>query len=203
MLAVIFSMSMFALVGAITPGPVNMLATSYGARFGFWRALPHVLGASLGYALLLLVLGAGADQVIARIGWLQSGIQWAGALFLLYLALRIILAPVGGPVAEGDCNGQPGIWQGALCQWLNPKAWLFGLSGIGLFVSSAGALPSGLYVFSTVSFLVCCFSVGCWAAMGQVISRHLHNALRQRCFNVLMGSVLVLTVALAGIKASL
>lgn len=36
------SMALFALAGAISPGPVHVIASSQGARHGFWRALPHV-----------------------------------------------------------------------------------------------------------------------------------------------------------------
>ena len=45
MITVLLSMSIFALIGAITPGPVNIIATSSGATFGFVRTLPHIPGA--------------------------------------------------------------------------------------------------------------------------------------------------------------
>ena len=52
----------FAWVTCITPGPNNVLLTASGARFGFRRTLPHVIGisAGMGVMLLLVSLGLGA-----------------------------------------------------------------------------------------------------------------------------------------------
>jgi len=47
----LMSIVLFALAGAISPGPVNLLATAVGSQAGFVRALPHVSGASLSYVL--------------------------------------------------------------------------------------------------------------------------------------------------------
>jgi threonine/homoserine/homoserine lactone efflux protein len=50
-------MFLFALAGAISPGPVNLVAASLGASAGFCRALPHVAGASLSYAAIVWLMG--------------------------------------------------------------------------------------------------------------------------------------------------
>jgi threonine/homoserine/homoserine lactone efflux protein len=58
-------MSLFVLIGAITPGPVNIIATSSGVRFGFTRTLPHVLGAMISYTLDCCVGRRGIASAIA------------------------------------------------------------------------------------------------------------------------------------------
>ncbi len=47
----------FAWVTCITPGPNNILLTASGARFGFRRTVPHVLGISAGMGLMLMLVG--------------------------------------------------------------------------------------------------------------------------------------------------
>ncbi|KAB0543471.1 LysE family translocator, partial [Pseudomonas palleroniana] len=48
-MSLILSMAAFALVASITPGPVNIVALSSGARYGFRATLRHVGGATLGF----------------------------------------------------------------------------------------------------------------------------------------------------------
>lgn len=59
----LMSIVLFALAGAISPGPVNLLATAVGSQAGFVRALPHVSGASLSYVLIVWLSGVGLQQL--------------------------------------------------------------------------------------------------------------------------------------------
>lgn len=52
-------MVMFALIASITPGPVNLIATASAANFGYQRTLPHILGATIGFCLILILMGLG------------------------------------------------------------------------------------------------------------------------------------------------
>ena len=127
------AMVAFAVAGAVSPGPVNVLATAVGARAGFVRALPHVTGASVCYVLIVWLSGAGLQQLWRGWPWLGGALPYAGAGYLLYLAARIALAPVR---AEDDdsAEAQSGLWRGALCQGLNPKAWWVAMSGVSVLV---------------------------------------------------------------------
>ena len=49
------SMAAFALAASISPGPVNIVALSSGAQYGFRPSLRHVSGATLGFTLLLVL----------------------------------------------------------------------------------------------------------------------------------------------------
>jgi len=53
------SMAAFALASSITPGPVNLVALNCGARFGLRASGRHIAGATLGFTLLLLLIGLG------------------------------------------------------------------------------------------------------------------------------------------------
>ena len=193
MWSIVFSMSLFVLTGAITPGPVNLMAIQVGARRGAWGAVPYVAGASMSYALIVWLVGAGVMTWLA--GADQQGMRWmqgAGVVYMLYLAWRIASAPVA-PLTEQQ--GRDPWWAGAMMQTLNPKAWLFAMSGISLFVlvSREGwRLP----VFCTLSGLICFFSVFVWAIAGQSIRRYMASLRWQRGFNRVMATALVCSVGL-------
>jgi len=49
----------FAFVTSVTPGPNNMMLLASGVNFGLRRTVPHMLGVSLGHALMVLLMGFG------------------------------------------------------------------------------------------------------------------------------------------------
>ena len=193
MLTSLMSMGVFALVGAISPGPVNIIATSCGANFGFIRALPHALGATLGYTLVVFLAGAGLNQVFQLYPQLTTLLQYLGGGFLLYMSFKI--ATAGASVDELTTQKQPpNILQGALAQCLNPKAWLVSISGVSLFVVSQPEPSIYLLAFCLISFIMCFAGVASWAAIGHVIRKYLRNERHRIIFNVVMGLLLSSTV---------
>ncbi|GGB84990.1 lysine transporter LysE [Marinobacterium zhoushanense] len=193
MLSVLIPMMIFALVGAITPGPVNLVATSAGARFGSLRALPHVLGATLGYTLVVYLCGVGVNDLLKRYPVVLEGFSYAGAALLLYLAWKITTASPTTHVDEG-AQQAPRLIQGALLQILNPKAWLVAITGVSLFVSIHSEPDLYLLLFCAVSFLACFIGVGFWACAGQLIGRFLASSRAQLYFYRSMGLLLGSTV---------
>ncbi|PCH82640.1 MAG: threonine transporter RhtB [Hyphomicrobiales bacterium] len=137
MFSVIISMSIFALVGAISPGPVNFIATGTGANHGFVKALPYVFGATISYTLIVLFSGAGIGALITDKSNVAKMIQYAGAVYLLYLSYKIsmIRPRQSDGLSSEPAVIPPGLLDGALAQGLNPKAWLVAMSGVGLFVA--------------------------------------------------------------------
>ena len=131
------SMAAFALAASISPGPVNLVALGAGARHGLRPALRHVTGATLGFCLLLLLVGYGLHAVLRQWPGLTEALRWAGILFLLYMAWK--LAANDGRLGDGSAGKPPSMGYGALMQWLNPKAWLACVAGVGAFVGQAQA----------------------------------------------------------------
>ncbi|MCQ4327196.1 lysine transporter LysE [Stutzerimonas stutzeri] len=180
------SMAAFALASSITPGPVNLVALNCGARFGFRASTRHVLGATVGFTLLLLSIGLGLYALLERAPILMRGIQWGGVAFLLYMAYR--LAVDDGRLEPGQADGGPSLLDGALMQWLNPKAWLASVAGMGLFAANGDVLR--VWLFAGLYFLICYASIACWAWAGSFLSRYLQQAARVRWLNRTMALLL-------------
>ncbi|RMR26480.1 Efflux protein, LysE family [Pseudomonas syringae pv. persicae] len=186
-MSLLISMAAFALASSITPGPVNIVALSAGARYGFWPGMRHVLGATLGFTLLLLLIGFGLHETLQQWPFLTRIIQWAGVAFLLYMAFR--LATDSGRLSVGEQGSGPSMLQGAIMQWLNPKAWLASIAGMGVFVANGEALL--IWQFAAIYCVVCYLSLGCWAFAGSFLSHYLRSAAGVRVFNRIMALLLV------------
>ncbi|MCV9917042.1 LysE family transporter, partial [Burkholderia pseudomallei] len=90
-MSMLVSMAAFALASSITPGPVNIVALSAGARHGLGASLRYAAGATVGFVALFLLIGLGLHAALARWPMLTTATQWSGIAFLLYLALRLAL----------------------------------------------------------------------------------------------------------------
>lgn len=179
------SMAAFALASSITPGPVNIVALSAGAQFGFGATQRYVFGASFGFTLLLILLGMGMHQLLTQWPALTGAIQWAGVAFLLFMAYRLFLDK--GRMS-GDKAAAPSCWHGALMQWLNPKAWLASVASLGAFVGPGDSLL--LWQFAGLYFTICYVSVACWTYCGARLRGMLLQARHVRRFNRLMALLL-------------
>jgi threonine/homoserine/homoserine lactone efflux protein len=193
----LLAMGTFALAGAITPGPVNVLALAYGSTSTVGRPLAFVLGASLSYALVVLLIGLSAQYVLAGKAVWVSVAQWTGAIYLLWLAWKIASAPVSSIQATRD-DSRILYWQafgrGLSLQVLNPKAWLVALSGVGLFALPQENARVQLWLFCGISLVACMMGVGSWAALGSTLANWLDSPQRKRHFNRVLACALAITV---------
>lgn len=188
-MSLMMSMAAFALVASITPGPVNIVALSSGARFGFRASQRHVAGATLGFVLLLVLMGLGLHELLQRWPALTQGVQWAGVAFLLYMAFK--LAADNGHVQAREAAQAPSMLYGAIMQWLNPKAWLACVAGMGAFVADGEARL--VWQFAVIYLVICYVSVGCWAYAGTFLRGFLNNSAGMRLFNRAMALLLVVS----------
>jgi threonine/homoserine/homoserine lactone efflux protein len=185
-MSLIISMAAFALAASITPGPVNIVALSSGAQFGFRASLQHVAGATLGFVLLLVLMGLGLHEVLLLWPFLTRVVQLAGVAFLLFMAWKLAVDE-GRLNTEGTARA-PSMFYGAVMQWLNPKAWLACVAGMGAFAANGEA--SLIWKFAAVYLVVCYVSVGCWAYAGTFLRHYLDNPKGMRLFNRVMALLL-------------
>lgn len=181
-------MGSFALVGAITPGPVNVLALRHGSHGPRRQALLYMLGASLSYGAIVALMGLFATQMALLLPRLAGSAQWVCAAYLLWLAWKLAQAApaaampdtAGGQTSLSSAFFGPALWrpfiQGVMVQTLNPKAWLFTLSAIGVFVPPQSTLHDGpLLALCLMSLAACLVGVGCWALLGRALMAWLHT----------------------------
>jgi threonine/homoserine/homoserine lactone efflux protein len=185
-MSLMMSMAAFALVASITPGPVNIVALGSGARYGFRASQRHVAGATLGFVLLLVLMGLGLHELLQQWPWMTRVVQLAGVGFLLFMAWK--LAMDDGSLHIGESGQAPSMLYGAVMQWLNPKAWLACVAGMGAFVADGEARL--VWQFAAVYLVICYLSVGCWVYAGTFMRGYLNNPAGMRLFNRSMALLL-------------
>lgn len=188
--SLLLSMASFALVASITPGPVNVVAFGSGVQYGFGAAMRHVSGATWGFSVLLLLTGLGLREVLAQWPGLAAAVQWGGIGFLLYMAYK--LGRDDGLLGTGADSGKPPSFLfGWVMQWLNPKAWLAAVAGMGAYAASGE--PVLVWQFTVLYFCICYASIACWAYAGHHFRDHFAVPHRIRMLNRAMALVLALS----------
>lgn len=180
----------FAFVTSVTPGPNNMMLLASGVNFGFRRTVPHMLGISVGHALMVFLVGLGLAGVFKAWPPALVALKVASVTYMLWLAWKI--AQSGAP-GEGRVKPQPMTFlQAAAFQWVNPKAWAMALGAVSAYVvePSVWAYAAVAGAFALVNLP----SVSVWAGMGQAVRRWLEGPGRLRAFNWGMAGLLVLSL---------
>ncbi len=177
----------FAFVTSITPGPNNMMLLASGVNFGFARSLPHMLGISLGHALMVFLVGLGLAGVMQAWPPAMPLLKAVSVAYMLWLAWKIAQSapPTGGTSAAKPFN----FLQAAAFQWVNPKAWAMALGATSAYAGDGGVAAVAIVavVFAAVNLP----SVSVWAAAGEVLRVWLTDPVRLRAFNWSMAALLV------------
>lgn len=188
----LLAFALFAFVTSVTPGPNNTMLLASGVNFGFNRSIPHILGISCGFFVLVLAVGLGLGAVFQAYPLLYGVLRYAGAAYLLYLAWKIATS---GPVSnELNSEARPlGYWGAAAFQWVNPKAWVMAVGAISTYTPLQGYF-SNVWIIAAVFALINAPTVSLWAGFGSLLRTVLRNPRWLRVFNGSMALLLVLSL---------
>src|SRR6478736_1412503 len=126
-----------AVLLAVAPGPGMLYVLARCLAGGKREGVLSALGTFLGGMVHVFAAAAGISVVLARSAMAFATVKYAGAAYLCFLGVRMILAarrdgdemPIGSlPRARNP------FWQGITTEVLNPKTALFFLSFIPQFV---------------------------------------------------------------------
>ena len=185
---------LFAVSGAFTPGPNNLMITASGANFGYWRSLPHVMGVTFGFPLMLIAMSLGLIQVFDIWPVLHQVLRYAGAAYMIYLAFRIATST---SIDKTQSTAQPlSFLEAALFQWINPKAVIYALSTLSIFTTPEGNFFEEMLLLTTVAVAVSFSSITTWCLFGTAIGHLLQSRRALRIFNLTMAVALVASIAL-------
>ena len=179
----------FAFASSITPGPNNLMLMASGANYGLRRTVPHMLGVSLGHAFMVFMIGVVLLRVFEAYPVINTILKVAGSAYMIWLAWKIANAV---PPEAGDVTGKPFTFlQAAAFQWVNPKAWIMGITSISVYAPPSMGVVGGAAIVAVIFCAVNFPSVTLWAWMGVQLRRWLGTAHRLRVFNITMAVLLV------------
>ena len=187
---------LFALAVPLTPGPNVVLVTASGANFGFRRTIPQMLGITFGFGSMALATGLGLAGVVHAEPRLHAVLKYAGAAYLIFLGLRLLLSKGAAVTATASGNRRPHgriFRESILVEMLNPKTALFFLAFLPQFADpGAGPLAPQLLLLGgivTLTAIPCdaFVALASGAAAGALARRPLYGRLQKW----LSGSILV------------
>ena len=176
----------------ITPGPNNVLVASSGVNFGFRATVPHILGITIGYPVMLLIVGLGLAKIFMAIPLVHQVLKYISIVYLLYLALSIARsAAVGEP---RKVYKPMTFMHGAAFQWVNVKGWVAALSAVTTYTAVDSTLPLQIVALAMLAVVITLISVSSWTVFGAMLRRFLHTERRRRWFNYSMAALLVISI---------
>ncbi len=187
------ALATFAFVASITPGPNNVMLWASGLNYGLRRTIPHLAGVSIGFASLLLATAFGVGAVFQSQPWLSPALRFAGSGYLLYLAWRIATA---GRAESAETDRPLSFLEAATFQYVNPKAWVMGITAAGTFIPADTPLVGSALAMGAIFWVVNLPCISTWAVGGTVVGNLLTHDRWRRPINMTLGLLLVATVYL-------
>ncbi len=196
--SLLFAFVLFSTVMFFTPEPNNIMLLSSGLTYGFRPTLPHMAGVTVGFAFMIGAVGVGLGAVFLAYPVLQTILKYAGAAYLVYLAIVIAKsdpaksAPVeAGPERAGqDKRGPMTFWGAALFQWINAKGWVMVIGTITAYAAIA-VFPWNIAIQVTLSLILGTLSCTAWTLFGTSLRPVLRSPRAVRAFNIVMALLLL------------
>lgn len=182
-----------AIPGFFTPGPNNLMLMASSAKFGFRRTIPHGLGVTIGFALMVVLVGIGLGEVFRYLPWLEPVLKVLAAINLLYLAWTLI----GLKIKDQAAGQRPLTFlEGAGFQWINPKAWALAVSFVAMVVDLGPGRYFGIAILGIGCLVIGAGSSPTWMMFGDRLEKLLRRTGGERYLGIVMAALVVASVVL-------
>ena len=138
----------------IIPGPTILLVLSYAMTQGRRVAVASAFGVATGdlIAMTCSVIGLGAVFLASATAF--TVLKWMGALYLLYLGIKMLRSPAAGKLmlADKPADQPPArvFWDLATVTALNPKSNTFFIAFVPQFIQADAAFaPQAAILIAT------------------------------------------------------
>lgn len=141
------------------PGPNHIFIITRSIAEGRRAGIASALGVETGTIVHVAFAAAGLSALIAASATAFSAVRYAGAAYLVYMAIRAFRSR-GDMGVENDIEAKPAslgrvYLDGVLVNVLNPKVILFFLAFLPQFVDrEAGAVPLQIVVMGLVTGMI-------------------------------------------------
>lgn len=202
-LAVWFSLLTACVVISFTPGAGAINTMSNALSQGWRRSIWGIVGQQLALIVHVAIVAAGLGLVVSQSEVLFTVIRYAGAAYLVFLGLRLILTkPASAELdVDPDIDLREGHWsmirRGFWVNLLNPKAIVFFLAFIPQFIRlDEPQSPQYLTLILTVTVVDVLVMWGFFATAARPFRRLTRSATGQRTLNSIFGALFIAVAAL-------
>lgn len=143
------------------------MLTASGAKFGFRRTIPHLLGVALGVGVIAGLTGFGIGALLVARPELDFSLRIVAAAWILWMAFQLWMSTVK---PKSNLREVPfSFIQAILFQWVNPKIWAIALAASSGYSADLSPLYEALRLataFSGLNLFVCLF----WTSAGSLLA---------------------------------
>ncbi|HJR57625.1 MAG TPA: LysE family translocator [Rhizomicrobium sp.] len=188
--AAILSLTWFALINSITPGPNNILLAASGVNFGVRASYPQMAGIFTGIVAVTLACGLGLGAIFDTYPLVREVMRVLGFLYILYFAWRI---GTSGSLSSGELARPMSFATSLSIQPANLKLWMTSIAIVAVYVRPGHALADSVVVTAAFALtnLPCMFV---WAGFGAGLRDYLRVPGHIRAFNIAMAVALVASI---------
>ena len=150
------------------PGPAVVLVLSTALRRGFPSATRATAGILAGNTMYFALSATGIAAVIVASHVVFSALKWAGAAYLVWLGLGMLLAHAGGHGSAAQrpaANAERIFVRAFIVQAANPKALVFFIALLPQFINPAGSVPQQILLLGLSSVAIEFIVLSSYAAL--------------------------------------
>jgi len=191
---VIFLTAAVGLLGSPGPGIAALIAV--GRARGLVGGLPYFLGLQLGLATAAGITAGGLFSLLAAFPSALRVMTIAATVYLIYLAYKIALSPVGETAqASNGAHSSPAA--GFLLGVTNPKAYLAFASLLASYTLIKGSAQQDTFTkwFLLVTVMIVVDIV--WLYVGVFLRGLIRSPNSERVLNVTLGLTVLIAAGLA------
>lgn len=201
--AVWFSLFTASVVISFTPGAGAINTMSNAMNQGWRRSIWGIIGQQIALVVHVAIVAAGVGLLVSQSPLLFNAIRYAGAAYLVYLGIRLILTKPSAATEEApmpvDTRG--GRWsmirRGFWVNLLNPKAIVFFLAFIPQFIRlDQPPVPQYVTLIVTVIIVDVIVMWGFFAAAARPFRRLTRTVRGQRLLNTIFGILFIVVAAI-------
>jgi len=174
-------------------GPNNLLSLTNAARSGLAPAILAAAGRIVSFAVMIAIAGIGLGAVLAASETVFMAVKWLGALYLIWIGIKLIRA--GAPLL-GDEGPAPALSLRTLTLqelWVaagNPKAILVFTAFFPQFVD-AQSYALSFTILGAIFLVFELFAILVYSFIGAKLGRHIRNGRALKWFNRTSGTMMI------------
>ena len=188
----------------LSPGPSALLVISLALTRGRAAGFFATLGVLVANALYFALSASGLITLHALSAELFLAIKWAGAAYLIWLGVRMVVrsfSRVGAePALPADLSGRRAVWQGFVTQGANPNLLVYFTAILPQFVDPAHPLPGQVAILACSSFLIEFTILSVYAALSSRAGRRVSTRFRVVAERIGGGLLVAAGAGLASIR---
>ena len=131
----LLGMSFVCAIGAISPGPSLAVVLRNTISGGRTQGIMTGIGHGIGLGIYAFIAVMGLSSLLLANKQIFNLIQWAGALFLMWLAFKMIIYRPSDISNDEKGNWRKGFLEGFMIAFLNPKILVFMVAVFSQFIN--------------------------------------------------------------------